>query len=92
VTTATEASLLSLWRALLPAGNIGAHDNFFELGGHSLLATMLLSRIRSAFAVEVSLRRLFETPTIAGLGRAIDEARAAGELAVSIPIMPIARR
>jgi acyl carrier protein len=90
--TATEESLLPLWRALLPAGDIGAHDSFFELGGHSLLATMLLSRIRAAFAVEISLRRMFETPTVAGLARAIDEARAAGELSPTQPITLLARR
>ena len=70
--TAIEQTLAPLWHQILGLEQIGIHDNFFELGGHSLLATQLMSRVRDAFQIEVPLRSLFETPTIAGLAKSIE--------------------
>lgn len=72
---AVQEMLTAIWTALLRVDEIAADDNFFELGGHSLLAMRLLSRIREVFAVELSPRSVFESPTIAGLARQIDAAR-----------------
>jgi amino acid adenylation domain-containing protein len=78
--TPTEKALAESWAGLLGESQIGADDNFFDLGGHSLLATQLLSRVRETFGVELSLRQLFEQPTVAGLAHLIEEAtRAAAE-------------
>lgn len=65
--TPVEETLCGIFAELLGIPRIGIRDHFFELGGHSLLATMLLSRIRSAFGVEVPLRDVFRTPTPEGL-------------------------
>ncbi len=73
--TTIEQTLATLWQQLLGQEPIGIHDNFFELGGHSLLATQLMSRVRDAFQLEVPLRSLFETPTIAGLAATIETIR-----------------
>ena len=70
--TTIEQTLATLWQKILGLERIGIHDNFFEMGGHSLLATQLMSRVRDAFQIEVPLRSLFETPTIAGLAQTIE--------------------
>ncbi|MCL4854140.1 MAG: AMP-binding protein, partial [Bryobacteraceae bacterium] len=73
--TEVEAALAGLWAEVLGVDKVGIQHNFFtELGGHSLLATQLLSRIRSAFQVELPLRRLFEAPTVATLAVVLEEA------------------
>ncbi|HEY6807136.1 MAG TPA: non-ribosomal peptide synthetase [Pyrinomonadaceae bacterium] len=65
--TLTEETLVSIWSDLLGVDPVGIDDDFFELGGHSLLATQLMSRLRTAFQVELPLGALFENPTIAKL-------------------------
>ena len=66
-----EEGLVEIWRQVLQLDSIGVQDNFFDLGGHSLLATQVVSRVRSTFRVQLPLRSLFETPTVAGLANQI---------------------
>ncbi|NET84984.1 MAG: amino acid adenylation domain-containing protein, partial [Moorea sp. SIO1F2] len=63
--TPTEEIIANIFAKVLGVPNVGIHDNFFELGGHSLLATQLISQLRVTFNREISLRQVFETPTIA---------------------------
>jgi amino acid adenylation domain-containing protein len=65
--TPVEEVLVAIWAETLGVARVGVHDSFFELGGHSLLAVQLLSHVREAFQVEISLRGLFQTPTVAHL-------------------------
>ncbi|HXQ70779.1 MAG TPA: amino acid adenylation domain-containing protein [Pyrinomonadaceae bacterium] len=65
--TQVEETLAQIWKELLGVACVGIHDNFFELGGHSLLATQVVSRIRKSMKVELPLRVMFDSPTIAGL-------------------------
>ncbi len=70
--TATEKRLASIWAEVLEVEKVGVNDNFFELGGHSLLATQVISRIREVFEIELPLRALFQSPTVAGLAADVE--------------------
>jgi amino acid adenylation domain-containing protein len=72
--TPTEEMLAGIWAEILGLEKVGIHDNFFELGGHSLLATQVISRLQKVFQVELPLRQLFESPTVAGLAKDIETA------------------
>ncbi|OKH20890.1 non-ribosomal peptide synthetase [Hydrococcus rivularis NIES-593] len=76
--TELEKVLANLWTQILGVENIGIHDNFFELGGHSLLTTQLMVKIREAFRVDMPLRILFESPTIASLAESLEQIFKAG--------------
>jgi len=89
--TLTEEILAGIWSEVLGLEQISIDDNFFDLGGHSLLATQLVSRVRTAFKVEVLLRSLFETPTVATLGASVDAALKAGQGIFVPPIERISR-
>ena len=71
--TPLEESLANIWAEVLKLDKVGIHDNFFHLGGHSLLATQVVSRMRNAFSIEVRLRQMFESPTIAEMATLITE-------------------
>jgi amino acid adenylation domain-containing protein len=74
--SSVEKALGDIWAALLKLDGVGVHDSFFDLGGHSLLATQLVSRMRKEFRIEIPLRSLFETPTIAALAEKIEKSTA----------------
>jgi acyl carrier protein len=56
--------------------NVGIYDDFFALGGHSLLVTQVVGRINSAFQIDLSIRALFDAPTVNSLVAAIVESQA----------------
>lgn len=68
-----EEALGDIWCELLALPQVGADDNFFDLGGHSLLATRLASRVRARFGVSLSVRSVFEEPTVRQLAVRVEE-------------------
>jgi hypothetical protein len=84
--TETEAELAKIWEELLKVQRVGVEQNFFELGGHSLLVLQMTARMRRVMEVEMQVRSVFENPTIAGLAREVEQARALG-LKARAPIL-----
>ena len=77
--TETEQRIAEILGGLLGRETIGREDNFFLLGGHSLLGAQLIARLRAEFSVEISLRSLFDAPSVAGISFEIDRLRANGK-------------
>jgi amino acid adenylation domain-containing protein len=82
--TPEEEILAGIWAHILNLEKVGINSSFFDLGGHSLMATQVISRIRDAFEVDIPLRSLFETSTIAELAQQIDKIRK-GEAGIAAP-------
>ncbi|WP_298427802.1 non-ribosomal peptide synthetase [uncultured Kordia sp.] len=82
-----EKELVTIWQKLLKLETVGIQHSFFELGGHSLLAIQLIAHMQATFEVVVSIKDIFENPTIKDLGIIIAE-----KVKVSIPaIIPTKR-
>lgn len=73
--TETERTVAQIWAAILRVENVGCDDNFFELGGHSLLAIQTVSRLRTAFNLDLPWHVLFQEPTVARLAEYIETVR-----------------
>ena len=71
---ATEKVIMKIWPQVLNRQDIGIRDNFFELGGHSLQATQIILRLREVYPADgLSLRGMFENPTVEGLANMLKQ-------------------
>jgi hypothetical protein len=66
-----EATIAGIWADLLGLAEIGIHDDFFDLGGHSLLGTRVLAMVRARFGLELPLRLIFESSTVAAFAAVV---------------------
>lgn len=66
-----ETELADLWQQTLGVERVSVRDNFFHLGGHSLMAMRLIANIHQLFGVELTLRDLFQSPTVEELARLV---------------------
>jgi len=71
--TPFESALAAIWSEVLAIDSVGIHDRFLDLGGDSLRAGQILARVIDQFAVELNLRVLLETPTIADMAAVITQ-------------------
>jgi amino acid adenylation domain-containing protein len=67
-----EELLAEIWASTLGLERVGIHDDFFQLGGHSLLAMRIVTAVRSTFRLSLSLRRVFEAPTVAQMAQVVE--------------------
>jgi amino acid adenylation domain-containing protein len=71
--TLVEERVALILCPLLQLATISVEDNFFMLGGHSLLGTQLIARVRDTFGVEITLRVLFDNPTVSGISTEVEK-------------------
>lgn len=86
-----EQTIVNIWKEVLPVETIGVTDNFFELGGHSILGVKVLHSVREALGVELEMRNIFESPTVAGLADAVVQARQSDVESDASAVMPVSR-
>ncbi len=86
--TPTEQTVARVWSEILGRSPIGRHENFFDLGGHSLLAAQVVSRLNHALQTTLSVRAVFDQPTVAALAR---ELETCAQQADPAPRMAVAR-
>jgi acyl carrier protein len=65
--TPIERVVADTWAEVLQIPHVGVHDDFFEIGGHSLSAMRVVARLSDVLDIDVSLRMLFDAPTVARL-------------------------
>jgi len=68
-----EEKLAAIWAEVLGLVEVGVLDNFFYLGGHSLAAARVVARVVQLFPLDLPVKALFESPTVADMARVIVE-------------------
>ena len=78
--------MAKIWQDVLMVQQVGIEDNFFDLGGDSLSATRAYAHTNQVLGTQLTLRELFEHPTIASLAAILRQTR--NNSAAAAPILP----
>jgi len=78
-----EQQVARVWEDALELEEVGINESFARLGGHSLLAVRIVTQLRKAFQIDLPVRALFDTPTVAELAAHIKERLVADIAALS---------
>jgi len=70
--TPIEEQVSEIVATLLGLEYVSVEDNFFMLGGHSLLGTQVIRRVTETFGVNLTLRSLFDAPTVRLLSEKVE--------------------
>jgi amino acid adenylation domain-containing protein len=89
--TAVEQVVSEIWADVLGHATISRHDSFFDLGGHSLLAAQVVSRLNATSRGAISVRALFDHPTLAAFA-AYAEPRLRNDSDQHGPVQRVKRR
>ena len=82
--TEAHADMTSIWKEVLNLEEIGIDDNYFQLGGHSLAATRIISRIYKKFKADITLKEMFDHPTVRGICAILESRRTVAEESISL--------
>jgi acyl carrier protein len=86
--TPIESRLVQIWSEVLCIDQVGVNDNFFDLGGHSLTATRVVSQVIKTFQLDLPVKSLFDSPTVAEIAivRGAKPGKKAGGGRVGAPV------
>ncbi|OIN52221.1 non-ribosomal peptide synthase/polyketide synthase [Pseudomonas azotoformans] len=76
-----QNQIAAIWCEQLQVATVAADDHFFLLGGNSISATQVVARLRETLGLELSLRLLFEAPTLQGFAAAVAQLQQDGGVA-----------
>ncbi|KAA0016498.1 non-ribosomal peptide synthetase, partial [Antrihabitans cavernicola] len=86
--TAVEEVVAAVYADVLGVDQAGRDDDFFTLGGNSLTATQVAARLGNALDASISVRTLFQAPTVRELAAAVEPQKGEGARA---PLEPMVR-
>ncbi len=70
--SAIEEVLAGIYARVLGLQRVGVDDSFFDLGGDSLSAMRLIAAVNTALDVHLSVRTLFDAPSVSALSQRLD--------------------